>query len=121
MSKEFTLGVEEEFQIIDPETRELKSLISQLIEAHTPMDEVVLQPELHQSVVEVATGICDNVEEVRREVIKNRRAAHKIAQRVGVRIAAASTHPGKRNNHSATQALARTANWESNIIASGFK
>ncbi len=93
MSKEFTLGVEEEFQIIDPKTRELKSLISQLIEAHTPMDEVNLMPELHQSVVEVATGICDDIEAVRRDVIKNRRAAHKIAQRVGVRIAAASTHP----------------------------
>lgn len=93
MAREFTMGVEEEFQIIDPESRELKSLISQLIEAHTPMDEVALQPELHQSVVEVATGICESVAEVRRDVIKNRKAAHEIAARVGVRIAAASTHP----------------------------
>lgn len=93
MQKEFTLGVEEEFQIIDPETRELKSLISQLIEAHTPLDEITLQPELHQSVVEVATGICADVQEVRREVIKNRKAASRIAGRVGVKIGAASTHP----------------------------
>lgn len=93
MPREFTLGVEEEFQIIDPQTRELRSLISQLIEAHTPLDEITLQPELHQSVVEVATGICEDVDAVRRDIIKNRRAAHRIAQRVGVRIAAASTHP----------------------------
>jgi len=93
MPHEFTLGVEEEFQIIDPHSRELKSLITQLIEANTPLDEVALQPELHQSVVEVATGICETVADVRRDVIKNRRAAHEIARRVGVRIAAASTHP----------------------------
>lgn len=93
MTKEFTLGVEEEFQIIDPQTRELKSLITQLLEAHTPLDEITLQPELHQSVVEVATGICDDVQAVRRDVIKNRRLAAIIAERVGVRIGAASTHP----------------------------
>jgi carboxylate-amine ligase len=44
-------------------------------------------------VVEVATGICDDVQAVRREVCRNRRAASRIAQRVGVRIGAASTHP----------------------------
>jgi carboxylate-amine ligase len=93
MARDFTLGVEEEFQIIDPETRELKSLISQLIESQTPLDEITLQPELHQSVVEVATGICESAQDVRREVVKNRLAAAKIAERVGVKIAAASTHP----------------------------
>jgi carboxylate-amine ligase len=93
MGKGYTLGVEEEFQIIDPETRELKSLITQMIEANTPLDEITLQPELHQSVVEVATGICADIQEVRREVIKNRRMASRIAERVGVKIGAASTHP----------------------------
>ena len=93
MAREFTLGVEEEFQIIDPETRELKSLITQMIECSTPLDGITLQPELHQSVVEVATGICQDVQDVRREVLTNRRQAAKIAARVGVRIGAASTHP----------------------------
>src|SRR5687767_10728685 len=93
MGREFTLGVEEEFQIIDPHTRELKSLITQLIEAHTALDEIQLQPELHQSVVEVATGICEDVQAVRRDVFRNRRQAARIAERVGVRIGAASTHP----------------------------
>ena len=92
-TEKFTLGVEEEFQIIDPETRELKSLITQLIESQTPLDEITLQPELHQSVVEVATGICEDIQAVRRDVVKNRRTAADIADRVGVKIAAASTHP----------------------------
>lgn len=89
----FTLGVEEEYQIIDPETRELRNYISQMVEASTALDEIELQPELHQSVVEVATRICEDIHAVRREVVRNRRIASEIARRVGVRIAAASTHP----------------------------
>lgn len=93
MSREFTLGVEEEYQIIDPVTRELKSFITQMVEATTSLDEIEFHTELHQSVVEVATGICEDVKAVRRDVMRNRRTAARIAERVGVRIAAASTHP----------------------------
>lgn len=93
MAVEFTLGIEEEFQIIDPVTRDLKSRIAQLMEAKTPLDEVELQPELHQSVVEVATPVCADIKEARRAVEKNRRTAAAIAGRVGLKIAAASTHP----------------------------
>jgi carboxylate-amine ligase len=96
MAREFTLGVEEEYQIIDPVTRELKSFITQMVEASTPLDEIEIQAELHQSVVEVATGVCEDVAAVRRDVLRNRRAAARIAERVGVRIAAASTHPFSR-------------------------
>ncbi|MCB9652205.1 MAG: carboxylate-amine ligase [Deltaproteobacteria bacterium] len=90
---EFTLGIEEEYQIVDPQTRELKSAISQMMDAKTPLDTVELQGELHEAVVEVATGICRNVDEAREAVIADRRAAAGIAERVGARIAAASTHP----------------------------
>ena len=93
MTEEFTLGVEEEFQIVDPQSRELRNVISQLLDASTPLDEIELQKELHQSMVEVATGICANVQEARRDVIKNRKQAAAVAQRVGMKIAAASTHP----------------------------
>jgi carboxylate-amine ligase len=90
---EFTLGIEEEFQIIDPETGELRCVVSELIESNTPLDEVHLQRELHQSMVEVATGICANVAEARRDVCRNRAALARVAERVGMRIGAASTHP----------------------------
>jgi carboxylate-amine ligase len=93
---QFTMGVEEEFQIIDPHTRELRSFITQLLEATTELDDVELQPELHQSVVEVTTGICKNIQEVRRDILTNRLKAARIAERVGVRIGAASTHPFSR-------------------------
>ncbi len=90
---EFTLGIEEEFQIIDPETGELRCVVSELIESNTPLDEVQLQRELHQSMVEVATGICADISEARRDVCRNRRAVARIAERVGMTIGAASTHP----------------------------
>lgn len=93
MAKEFTLGIEEEYQIVDPETRELKSLITQMITAKTSLEDIELQKELHQSQVEVATGICDNIQHAREEVLHNRRQATKIADRIGMKIGAASTHP----------------------------
>ena len=95
-SGEFTLGIEEEFQIIDPETRELRCVVSELIESNTALDEVQLQRELHQSMVEVATGICSGIKEARRDVCRNRKALAEIAGRVGMKIGAASTHPFSR-------------------------
>jgi len=95
-AKEFTLGIEEEFQIIDPKTRELKSAISQMMEANERIQSVQLMPELHQSVVEVASGVCANIQEAREDVISNRREAARVANEVGMRIGAASTHPFSR-------------------------
>lgn len=90
---EFTLGIEQEFQIIDPNTRRLNGVVSELIESNTPLDAVELQRELHQSMVEVATGICQNIQQARDDVIQNRAAVARVAERVGMCIAAASTHP----------------------------
>ncbi len=89
----FTLGIEEEFQIVDPDTRELKSAISQMMEAKRPIDNINLMPELHQSVVEVASGVCKDIKEAREDVVTNRAKAATIAGRAGCKIAAASTHP----------------------------
>ncbi len=89
----FTLGIEEEFQLIDPESRELKNAISQMIEAQTSVDDIHLMKELHQSVVEVASGVCVNIQEARADVVANRAKAARIAERAGCRIAASSTHP----------------------------
>jgi glutamate---cysteine ligase / carboxylate-amine ligase len=53
-----TIGIEEEYQIIDPETRELKSYIQEILDG----DRIILEqvkPELHQSIVEVGTKVCN--------------------------------------------------------------
>ncbi len=88
----FTLGIEEEFQLIDPETRDLKSHVQHLLDdEHTLADQ--LKPELHQSVIEVGTNICRDIKEARREVVGLRRDLAELARRNGLTIAAAGTHP----------------------------
>ncbi|HYX24144.1 MAG TPA: glutamate-cysteine ligase family protein, partial [Thermoanaerobaculia bacterium] len=88
----FTLGIEEEFQIIDPATGDLRSHVQHLIDdEHTLQDQ--LKPELHQSVIEVGTNICRDIREARREVVRLRSDLAKLARRNGLTIAAAGTHP----------------------------
>jgi glutamate---cysteine ligase / carboxylate-amine ligase len=89
-----TLGVEEEYQIIDPESRNLHSYISELLsQDQTRPFKLDLKPELMQSQVEVGSHVCRNIKEVRTEIKRLRRAVCDIAEENGLRIAAASTHP----------------------------
>jgi glutamate---cysteine ligase / carboxylate-amine ligase len=89
----FTLGVEEEFQIIDPETRELRSHVQQILEEGRRVLKERVKPEMHQSVMEIGTGICKNVGEVRRDVSELRAEIINLAERAGMKVAAAGTHP----------------------------
>ena len=89
----FTLGIEEEFQVVDPETRELRSHISQMFESGRKMLSDRMQYELHQSVIEIGSKICENIGEVRDEVTQTRAALCAIARENGLRIGAAGTHP----------------------------
>jgi carboxylate-amine ligase len=96
MADAFTLGVEEEFQIVDPETWELRSHVSELIASGAPALGDQIKRELHQSIVEVGTKICADVHELEEEVCRIRRDLAASADRVGLRIAAAGTHPFSR-------------------------
>jgi len=89
----FTLGVEEEFQIIDPETRELVSHVQEMLEEGKRVLQERVKPEMHQSVIELGTGICRDIHEVRRDVGEMRAEIIHLAQRKGMRVAAAGTHP----------------------------
>jgi len=87
-----TLGIEEEYQIIDPETRELRSYITEILEQdHLVLGEV--KPELHQSMVEIGTKVCRSPAEVRAELIRLRGMVMQLAGKNGLVIAAAGTHP----------------------------
>ncbi len=89
-----TIGIEEEYQIIDPETRELKSYITQFLEGdHSVLRTLELKPELHQSMVEVGTKACTTVQEARDELVDLRRRVSAYARKQGAQIAAAGTHP----------------------------
>ncbi|MFQ5409003.1 MAG: carboxylate-amine ligase [Anaerolineales bacterium] len=89
-----TLGVEEEYQIIHPETRDLHSYVQELLErSRIVLPEGQLKPEFMQSQVEVGSHVCRNIQEVRHEVVRLRRAVCQLAAEDGMCIAAASTHP----------------------------
>lgn len=88
-----TIGIEEEFQLIDPVTRDLKSHILQILEENKTILAERVKPEIHQSVAEVGTGICKTVQDAEREVLGLRRFLRTLAEKQGLRIAAAGTHP----------------------------
>ncbi len=89
----FTLGIEEEFQVIDPETRQLRSHMHQIVEGGKTLLKEQVKSEMHQSVVEVGTNICFNIKEAKEEVIYLRKMVAELAKQQGLVIAAAGTHP----------------------------
>ncbi len=89
----FTLGVEEEFMVIDPVSRELISHDQKIVEGAQKIHEDQVKAEMHQAVVEVGTHICNNTEEARKEVTKLRLTVAQLAGDLGMRIGAAGTHP----------------------------
>jgi glutamate---cysteine ligase / carboxylate-amine ligase len=103
----FTLGVEEEFQIVDPQTGELRSHVSELLVSSAPAFGDQIKRELHQSIVEVGTKICGDVAELRDEIFRTRRELANAAERVGLAVAAAGTHPFSR--------------WEDQILSPGVR
>lgn len=87
-----TLGIEEEYQIVDLRTRELRSYITQVLKDGRVTVRGI-KPELHQSVVEVGSCVCDTPAQARRELVRLRSAVNELAGRRGLAIMAAGTHP----------------------------
>ena len=87
-----TIGIEEEYQIIDPETRELRSYITEILQDdHLILGEV--KPELHQSIVEIGTQVCRTPAEACSELKRLRGMVMNLAARKDLRVVAAGTHP----------------------------
>ena len=89
----FTLGIEEEFAIVDPETRELRSHIQEILEGGKIMLKEQIKPEMHQSVVELGTEICQSIVDARAHVVELRSKLAELASRGGLKIASVGTHP----------------------------
>ncbi len=89
----FTIGIEEEYQVVDPQTRELRSYITQILERGQMILREQIKPEMHQSIVEVGTHPCRNVTEARAEVVRLRSTIAGLAARHGLKIIAAGSHP----------------------------
>src|ERR1041385_122541 len=89
----YTLGIEEEFQIVDPQTRELKSHVSEMLEEGRMLLGEQVKPEMMQAQVEVGPGICKNIAEARADIPRLRSSVSQLARKQGLAIIAASTHP----------------------------
>jgi carboxylate-amine ligase len=89
----FTIGIEEEYQVIDPDTRELRSYITQILERGTMILREQIKPELHQSIIEVGTKPVRTVQQLREEVARLRGTIAGLAAEHNLKIVAAGTHP----------------------------
>jgi len=89
----FTLGVEEEYMVMDPETRELKSHQQKIVSEGQKVIKDKVKAEMHQAVVEVGTDICANIDEAYKDVSTLRKTISGIAQDLGFWMGAAGTHP----------------------------
>src|SRR6266581_7541033 len=93
MPEQFTLGIEEEFQIVDPHTRELRSHVSEILaEGKTLLGEQV-KPEMIQSMIEVGTGICKDIKAARTDITNLRGILSAIVRKQGLEIVAAGSIP----------------------------
>ena len=93
MFEQFTLGIEEEFQIVDPRTRELRSHVSEILEEGRMLLGEQVKPEMIQSMIEVGTGVCADVQEARADITNLRRVLSTLVGKQGLMIIAAGTHP----------------------------
>jgi len=94
MEPSFTIGIEEEYQTVDPVSRDLRSHIeSEILEKGKVLLQEKVKSELHQAVVEVGTAVCKDIKEAKAEVKKLRREVLKLAREHGLHVASAATHP----------------------------
>src|SRR6185312_11848394 len=91
--EQFTLGIEEEFQIVDPNTRELRSHVSEILEDGKMLLGEQVKPEMIQSMIEVGTGICKDIKEARSDITNLRGILSGLVRKKGLEIVAAGTHP----------------------------
>jgi carboxylate-amine ligase len=94
MKPTFTIGIEEEYQTVDPVSRDLRSHIhAEIIAKGKMLLQERVKAEMHQSVVEVGTSVCSNIKDAKDEVKKLRRDMIALAKENGLRLASAATHP----------------------------
>jgi carboxylate-amine ligase len=94
MRPSFSLGIEEEYQTVDPESRDLRSHIAteMLAEGKLRLEERV-KAEMHQSVIEVGTRVCKNIQEAQEDLFDLRRNMIHLAEKHGLVLVAGATHP----------------------------
>jgi glutamate---cysteine ligase / carboxylate-amine ligase len=90
----YTLGVEEEYMLLDAETLDLVQHVDSVLAAVAGHElEGRINPELMQSVVEITTPVCRTPAEVERALTELRSYVASVAAGKGLRVGSAGTHP----------------------------
>jgi len=103
MVSQFSLGIEEEFQMVDGRSGQLCPHIERALEKGIPLLGESIKPEMLQSTVEIVTGICPDIAAARLELQNLHFLLNSILEPDGVRLISAGTHPA--------------ANWQEQISA----
>jgi carboxylate-amine ligase len=90
---DFTIGVEEEFLIVDGESRALHPRAQELMAAAREVVGEAVAQELHRSQLEIQTPVCGSLAGLRSELVRLRRGLTEALRPNGCRIAASGTHP----------------------------
>ncbi len=91
--KRFTIGIEEEYMVIDPESRELKSHEQKIVQEGEKLLKDKVKAEMHQAVVEVGTDICQDIDDAYVDVANLRKTISNIAGDLDLAVGASGTHP----------------------------
>jgi carboxylate-amine ligase len=90
---QFNIGVEEEYMVIDPKTRELISHEQRIVLEGQKVIKDKVKAEMHQAVVEVGTDICADTEEAFQDITTLRSTIAEIAGNLGYWVGASGSHP----------------------------
>ncbi|HLI69222.1 MAG TPA: carboxylate-amine ligase [Ktedonobacteraceae bacterium] len=93
MPSQFTLGVEQEFQMVDGQTGQLYPHILTVLEKGAPIFGEKIKPEMLQSAVEIVTGICPDIPTLRLELRDLQQKLSNLLEEDGIRLISAGTHP----------------------------
>ena len=83
---QFTIGIEEEYMVLDPASKELKSHQQAIVNEGEKVFKDKIKAEMHQAVVEVGTGICEDVEAAYQEIFELRTSVSSIAKDLGYKV-----------------------------------
>ncbi len=93
MSGHFTLGIEEEFQLVNSQTLQLCSCVNAIMEKGTTYLAENIKPELTQSTIELISDICPDIAAARKDLYTRRMLLARLVQDEGLALVSAGTHP----------------------------
>lgn len=93
MTTRFTLGIEEEFQLVSSDTGELVSCADMLLEKGEPIFGEQIKPEMSQSTLELISKVLPDIATARRELHDTRAALAQFVASEGIALLSAGTHP----------------------------